>query len=738
MFKLESLQLSSFHLWDDLEFTFEEGITFINGRNRSGKSLLMSPIPAILYDVDPIPTNSRAVLSLTSDQHELDFTVFNQSGKRNKFEIAIDGRDQKTETINAGRTLIDEHFCAHIQYSLFETTVSISGLAEHPLAKKGSKPSQRLDWVHETLAYASVLDSYLEDVEKKLKHTRDDAVRFNLLKDQLNKLETVEKPTSDPDKIKGRLTVLNGEIKELERKKRLVEQALELDTKRVQKPDLSLEEAQQKLKAQEAIVRQQNALKPLFESYEEDLAKYKKHQKNIDAAKGVYKTACESAKLKAQNPSTVEDSLGDDIRALQQRIKRAISNNAQYEQEAEDRDLAQSDHEVSCNSEKEFTKRINDLRETIAINSSQLKFIKGDKRNCPMCGSNKSHMHDAQSIERERDKAKKRLESIEYDYSVWQARQKTYVEYIDVEKLEKRVEKLTNVIAAAEAYNNLVNRRIDEPEQVDFDVDKLKKAKNRVEFYSNAVIEAKAYTASKKIAVPDNNEYVSWKKTDLRALEVDLDKELRQKSKQHSELSEKLITVKTNAALYTKYIGSRRELIEAAKPLKQANSDNRLLQIAKKGLGRDGFRTKRLEKTLELFVHNLNEFAPLIWDEPFKFEIETGPRKCDVVVHRNNKYGTTSTFSGSEKRCWQALAALAMLRLLPSNRRCDTIILDELDANMDMTGRAKLIQDFIPELRKTVDKIIVVSPLTKKELGITPDRAFLVEKRRAKSRLITL
>src|SRR5690606_9421938 len=134
---------------------------------------------------------------------------------------------------------------------------------------------------------------------------------------------------------------------------------------------------------------------------------------------------------------------------------------------------------------------------------------------------------------------------------------------------------------------------------------------------------------------------------------------------------------------YSKYRKDRTTLIETATPLKRAHKDNQLLAIAKKALGRDGFRTRRLESTMELFVNNLNEFVPLLWNEPFKFEIEIGKRKCDIIAHRNNKSGVVSTISGSEKRRWQLLSALAMLRLLPANRRCDTIILDELEANLD-------------------------------------------------------
>ncbi len=192
----------------------------------------------------------------------------------------------------------------------------------------------------------------------------------------------------------------------------------------------------------------------------------------------------------------------------------------------------------------------------------------------------------------------------------------------------------------------------------------------------------------------------------------------------------------TNIALYRKYREDRSKLIETATPLKQASSDHKLLLVAKKALGRDGFRTRKLENTLELFVNNLNEFAPLLWNEPIKFEIEVGSRKCSVIAHRNNKAGAITTLSGSERRRWQLVSAISMLRLLPYNRRCDTIIFDELEANLDTKHRHQVMQDFIPELLKTVPKVLIISPIDRKELGLTPDRAFMVEKSKNKSRLI--
>ena len=735
MYNFNSLQLTNFHLWLDLEFEFQEGVTLVSGNNGSGKSLFASAIPAILYDTDRVPDKSKAVLNLSTKEHDYDFTVMNH-GKKNRFEVAIDGKSQKTETINAARNLIDAHFCNNIQYSLFETTVSISGLTEHPLAKKSNKSSQRLDWLHETLAYASLLDSYSDLVQIKLDKTKHDSIKFKVLKQQLDTIEKVEKPNLDVIKLKELQQALITDIKELEEQQRLRQEAIKLAKKAVEKPELSVEEAKRKLIAFEAIVKYQNELKPLYDSYEEDLEKYQTLRNTIDTAKEKYVSACKKVGKKVINPAKAINKLQETIENLENKLRQAISNNEKYERQTEQRELANSDRPLQWSREEDYINRIKDMSEELAVAKRQVKFASSDEKNCPVCGSKnhglRNHRIDPRDIV---NRYTKRIKLLEEDLLVFRARQLKLVKYIDTEEIETKLAAFNALLKAAQRYLDVKKFDTEKPKQVEYDKEKHQKAIKAVEKYREIYITAKTYEEAKK-HTDNGNPYVTVSKEQNQKQLSKIEQELSELYAKQTSITDKIVKYETNYALYKKYRSDKTRLIEEAMPLKQAFKDNELLSIAKKALGRDGFRTRRLESTMELFVNNLNEFVPLLWNEPFKFDIEIGKRKCDIIAHRNNKAGSISTISGSEKRRWQLLAALAMLRLLPYNRRCDTIILDELEANLDDKYRHQVMKDFIPELQKTVPKVLIISPMLRKELGIVPDRAFTVEKRNNKSRLL--
>lgn len=739
MYSFNSLQLTNYLLWLDLEFVFEEGVTLVSGNNGSGKSLFASAIPSILYDIEPIPDKAKAVLNLSTTigdkTKEYDFTALNY-GKKNRFEVAINGKSQKTETINAARNLIEQHFCNNIQYSLFETTVSISGLTEHPLAKKGNKSSQRLDWLHETLAYASLLDSYSDLVQNKLDKTKNDSIKFKVLKQQLENLDKVAKPDIDLDKLKADQKLIVKEIKELEEQFRLRQEAIKLNDKVIEKPELTISEAKKKLTAFEGFVKYQNELKPLYDSYEEDLKKYQQLRDTIDNAKAKYISLCKKSGKKVIDPAKAINKLREVIGNYEDKLRSAAINNDKYERQTEQRNLATSDHPLQWSREEDYTSRITAMSEELAIAKRQVKFSESGDRNCPICGSKnhglRNHRVDPRDIIQ---RYTKRIKLLEEDLLVFRARQIKYVEYINTEELETKLELYRNLLKAAQRYLDVKKFDVEKPEQVEYDEAKHKKAIKLVEKYKEIYIAAKAYEEAKKHSNTDNIYIDVSKETNLKNIDI-LNNKLKECYAKQTEISDKIIQNETNLALYKKYRNDKVRLIEEATPLKQAFRDNELLTIAKKALGRDGFRTRRLESTMELFVNNLNEFVPLLWNEPFKFDIEIGKRKCDIIAHRNNKAGSISSISGSEKRRWQLLAALAMLRLLPHNRRCDTIILDELEANLDDKYRHQVMKDFIPELQKTVSKVLIISPMSRKELGLMPDRAFTVEKRNNKSRLL--
>jgi ABC-type uncharacterized transport system YnjBCD ATPase subunit len=63
------------------------------------------------------------------------------------------------------------------------------------------------------------------------------------------------------------------------------------------------------------------------------------------------------------------------------------------------------------------------------------------------------------------------------------------------------------------------------------------------------------------------------------------------------------------------------------------------------------------------------------------------------------------------------LFLLAVLPMIPSSRRCDTLILDEPSVNFDEAMSENFRTRFLPSLLKVVPKIVVVTPLAEEYPG---------------------
>lgn len=751
MFIFEKLLLSNFLLWEEQEFNFEPGVTFIHGSNGTGKSLLFSSLLPLMYDESYLPKGGRSSLQFHNQQHDYDFTVFNHGKKTNRYEISIDGKEQKTERIADARRIIDKHWSNNIQESLFTTTVSLSGLNRHPLST--GKPASRLEWLNETLAYASILDSYIDDVNKQIKTAREDSVKYSVISDQLTKLDKPELPSRKPSDIKTELDSILEEIKSLEELKHKLTYAQNNKSRiknTVAKPKHSLKEYKNKF--ENLATKLDKAISKLnkYESVEKQVESYNKSKDKLNALKTTYKELCDSYKVKVVSPQDNIKKLAKKIREIQETIENNKKVQEQYEeQESLRKFLNKYKNKDVPYTEKEITKKIEKITKEIYLNKLIVKSHKSGDEHCSVCGSSlKNHHKNYKEVEKDIVDQEKQLSKLELQQKLIKARKITLIDVsgLNLETNSKVLKQYKEIIFVAEKYINF-KEQFDESSlsKEDLELTRLNKKKLKEVVSNIGVLHTKAqkqyidakiyYNTQKELQNIEVNEYFDKTEEQLDTL---LEKNFKKLSKLYSkqqELNTELIQAETSIALFKKYKKEKQELLSNKEEYKAANTDFRILNILKKALGRDGFRTKRLESTIELFVDNLNDLAPLLWKEPFKFEVEIGSRKCNLIVHRKGKAGDSLNLSGSEQRRYQLLAGLAMLRLLPDNRRCNTIILDELEANLNEYYRHMMMKDFIPELLKTVPNVIIISPLTLKEIQLSPDRMYTVVCKNNRSKL---
>jgi DNA repair exonuclease SbcCD ATPase subunit len=741
MYNFDTLQLVNYLLWDDLEFKFEEGITYITGENGSGKSTLFSSLGPLLYNTDFVPKNSRATLSLHTAKNNYDFTVLNSGKSRNRYEAAIDGKQQKAERIDDGRRIIEKHFGTNIQESLFKTTMFINGRKEHPLAE--GKPADRLDWVHETLAYASILDAYLDRVDSKMKAAKDDSIRYGMTVDQIKGLSSVEEPTEDVEELRQKAAKITKKIRELEKQKSTAEYALRYKESVTDTPKISVKEAQATYDKYNTLYMRLLKQKEQFDTQQERIEQRDKVRSKLTDFKQEYKSLCKKLKQPMINPKNMRKIAEDSLEKAEKFLVKAREDNETYEEQSDLRAFLSKHRDRTIkDSRKDIKSKLDKVEKQYHVTQLMINAHESGDEHCSVCGSDfKNSNHNVKELKTTNKKRSERIKQYQLDLKIIKARSEDVIsQKKDLDELKEQVtfcKKMRDVCTSylqtlqqAKTFNDIA-----EVESVDSD--KLNKVERKYKVAQKTLVQAQTdRSILKRFEDIEQNEYASKTKKELRDLVESFDNSIRALYKKQRVINDNLINTETTAALYKKYRRDKRDLLDKAKELSTAARDYKLLAVAKKALGRDGFRTKRLQSTLELFVDNLNDLAPLVWKKPYKFEIITGPRKCDAIVHRNGQVGTAQSLSGAEQRCWQAVAALAMLRLLPDNRRCNTIILDEIDANTDEHVRQRLMSDLLPEIQKTVPNVIIISPRSTKELFIQADRSYKVVSKGSRSKLI--
>lgn len=142
--------------------------------------------------------------------------------------------------------------------------------------------------------------------------------------------------------------------------------------------------------------------------------------------------------------------------------------------------------------------------------------------------------------------------------------------------------------------------------------------------------------------------------------------------------------------------------------------DMPVLKALEEAYGQKGLKNIMIRRACEGIESNLNLNAHLLLGEPTKFKIEVDETTVHILATRelNGEQVTCDVrrFSGAEGRSFNLLVPLAVLPLLPSDRRLNILALDEPTANMDEPAINLFTEKYLPQLLKLVPHVIVLSP----------------------------
>ncbi|QXV73946.1 DNA repair exonuclease subunit 2 protein [Rhizobium phage RHph_N46] len=748
MYSLDSITLKRFHLYrDEVTLPFLPGITQVAGPNYSGKTLFASAIPTMLdlvhekTGLDKPPKSSYLHFSYHKDEKKIDFAV--QTAASSKFMFGIDGEDMKPHKKVDAQSLLLQNWT--IPQALFDSTIFLRAANfTHPLAT--GTPGTRSTWLSEALDLTAMYDAYKMEVDAKISELGKIADKIEVLKAERDKVEAripeskVSQKQAKKAKrlLKKHRALLEGlpqRIQEIENTVRLIgeledlphfDRSMEyyqdkLDKYRVEKAELS------------KIAEQLDAVKEAQEHNQRIKDKMRHLEKNFPDLAAHIAFGDADAKLRKK------------IREADDVVEKYMERKAAYDEQADIREelelFKQSpDGVLVSNNLEEAEAKLAELqyRDREAKNRIEaLESVDAKATDCPTCGSPLTAKHRKQEI--------KRLTMLcdGMPHTIKGARKEVRYWKLKGVKLLKKPEKPSftskelrdwrEMLVAIERWQDLAAKIKQVPKIKAKDVSgRLRKLTKLVKRYGDLRHAATLATALRG-QLPE--QYESLEVSRLTAIKHAMEDQLAtlKEDRKHSgdivrKYSEVEIQYETQRKVAEQHRATVSRLGAEISELQNEVKDLAAWKALALAFGNSGVRLYQLRESAAVLAAQLTELSGLFFNTTYRFEIEVAPGKLNVMVERNGALGSVKTLSGAESRCWNLLCAMAMMRILPNHMRCDTIFLDEIEANMDKNSRDRYVKDVIPELQRNVPKLVVITPLINGEMNIKADHDYRVVK----------
>lgn len=211
--------------------------------------------------------------------------------------------------------------------------------------------------------------------------------------------------------------------------------------------------------------------------------------------------------------------------------------------------------------------------------------------------------------------------------------------------------------------------------------------------------------------------YLDISKNDFKGLTDNL-KEL---SKKILKISEKIKTQSDKVSeLTSKYdlVSSSIKKLESYNDrkakLKESVNNIEIIETLIEAYSNKGIKLLIIRQLAAMIEKNMNQYAPLLYSEPTKFKFEVkDDRNFNILICRTvNGKKTESdirTLSGAEDRAFSFLLPLAILPLIPYERRLNIMVLDEPLQNMSPARKSLFVESFVPKLNSIVPHVVIIT-----------------------------
>lgn len=747
MLHLQSLRLTTALMWQSLYFQFEPGVTVVAGPNRSGKSTIWRLMGQAVWgsaagkrgtDASRIPEDASVRLIFKGH----DKGLWKVTASKKAVAIVHDGKNLRLPGTQAGRTQLQAAF--GMDQDVFESSVLVEGAVPNPLTL--ATPSQRALWFSRVAGHDAFFDTMAEAVAERLSRARNGAITVSALvsasaidEEQLSAV--LAKTAGSVDSLPALARKADGLAKEVEaltsryNLRRLVvgmEDAKPADPR----PSMTTAEAEEVIRKAEAIIKTHQAIKAKTNTLRDlkAAAAAKLPERSIPGVQ----SACLKAVVDALSSAKAENEKSvfawKEQRLLRQRRKAAgFRTGGQLTEAFEEARLRARTLDASLLEAKAKMEKAKSAASAVTGVST-----------CPTCGQS---VKNAKHLKAELRAAEHHCSMLKKKAARWWNRVEELeamspeVELVPIPKRvnirDTTIEHLRKAASSAAAWEVADKERRQARRLL---------AKARESIPDTPSMSMEAASSKKDVAeraIAANATWDRYEETKARAEKVAQDLGLSFKDLMKIDFDALEIQKLSKMAELERVSKARREAEQAQTEInmlrsriKAARRRIRLAQIPANRLpiyeelsqafGRNGLRLSCIEDFIVQFEAALNEGTPLLWPSSCSFRV-TMNKKDGVAIYltrSNGRTGDLTTLSGSEGRVWKLLCAYALLRTLPSERRCDTIILDEMESMMDARSRDMFVSEFIPSLRELVPKIVVATPLSSSEFRAVARRRF--------------
>tara|TARA_Y100001963_G_C6790511_1_gene455131 strand:- start:2648 stop:4942 length:2295 start_codon:yes stop_codon:yes gene_type:complete len=695
--------------------------------NGAGKSLLMSAMTTALFERSPVTdlnTKAKDKKELLQKGSEISLAYTGVNGKRyvftqkpSKYVVTEDGQDLKFVKQDLAKAKLK-------QTTLFSEEEFYSSCYiqnTKPLVFQHTTPANRLHFITD-LFDLHVFDHIRSEINKERGRIKEASIEFDTINGQLDianrKVKDFSERVVSKSEIKGlkrKREKLNSKFKKLFRR----QQKLSSQIETFEKVEANLKtraSLRKKLKGVDAArsqVKRWIAQFYAYAEYKEDLEEYETRVKALKAKVAKYKSNHNSKDLKTELRALEKsfDKLEDKQRAYYEAKEKLDS----LKSDLSDVDRSLSKINVSPKLYDSLDIDEDFCKSTVKLYNRLVDHVDHEDSTCPTCGSNV----DLKALRINAKKALRQLEKLKEAKKAKELHQTK-------KELEKEITKMRIPSFDKKQFKALPLK-----------IEKLEQKLENLDKYSSYKAQLDGISKPKKVTKPDTsynlqeleNIYKHMKALEIVGAKLEdvelsddieatrkLNRELKQKLEQYSER----LSALDGKITQSRVIAKEFEMLQktAAELTIQLESSSSIVESRKlfdflfKQYGSTEIKLQAASRILKILENSLNTYSSLVFVEPFQFKIEPTAKGIEAVYRtkESGNWVNISRLSGAETNCLRLLFCVALLPLIPKERRPNFIVLDEPDAACSEVVRQRLIKDFLPKLRSIVPHVFWITP----------------------------